>query len=73
MIKICCTYCWTSHYTDSLDWWINNNKIGCGADKARYFFNSADYIAYVRQYEANGNKHPEPALETLPLFEMLTK
>jgi hypothetical protein len=62
MIIIHCTYCWQLHHVPSLQWWIENNQIGCGRDESRYLLNHADYIAYVREYKAVWDeKNSQPA------------
>jgi hypothetical protein len=42
-----CTYCWQCHFGIK----------PCGPDNWRYFDNRADYLAYIRQYLANGYQH----------------
>jgi hypothetical protein len=53
-IRIHCTYCWRIHYAPDLDYWMRHNRFGCGKDPNRYFFTHGDYIAYAREYTANG-------------------
>lgn len=56
MKAIRCTYCWQSHYGFAN---IDNliATLRCGPDRWRYFESRADYLAYIRQYEANDYKH----------------
>ena len=70
-VSVSCTYCWQAHRAIKRD-----SKLfltgSCGHDPRRYFLNHADYIAYVRRYEAEGNRHINEwggRQERLPLFE----
>jgi len=55
-VTVACTYCWQTHSAIVYD-----GKLllygRCGHDPRRYFLDHADYIAYVRRYEAEGNRH----------------
>lgn len=53
--KIFCTYCWQSHY----------GRRPCGPESWRYLTSKADYLAYIRQYLANGGKHSPLGQEQL--------
>jgi len=68
-MNIHCTYCWTTHNVRSLESWLDNPYNHCGKDRDRYFFRHEDYIAYVRQYEANGCQHPKKRLQ-ISLFDI---
>ena len=70
-IMVSCTYCWQQHAAHQDGDKLIVTTTTCGKDPRRYFLNHSDYIAYVRRYEAEGDKHIDewdnPQIE-LPLF-----
>ena len=65
------TYCWQLHHVPSLQWWIENDQVGCGRDESRYPSSHADYIAYVRQYKAGWDEKNSRVAVVLPVQSSL--
>ena len=70
-VWVSCTYCWQRHRAFQYDGKLFLTG-GCGHDRRRYFLDHAEYVAYVRRYKAEGNRHIgewDGQQEALPLFE----